>query len=194
MWENIKTKEKKMDTQNFNDLIKQGEEAREIGSLKKSLELFYEALDLTTNDADKAMVRAHLGLVAIKEGDWVLAEHQFELSYEYGKRAENEDRIIEAKRHMSTILLHKKKYAEALKQASEARWAAKEKKRTDLPWFTHGCVKVVLQMNTTKMQKFQWVSLEIRDLVSVWGKEKNKVAKAQWIKGLLKTIVQVVIS
>lgn len=183
-----------MKQQSFTDLIRQGEKERERGNIKESIALFLSAIRIANSHSDRSMANAHIGLSYFKDEKWDKAKDYFDRAIYYAHKDNNQNRLLEAQRHMSMWLLQKGKKAQAMEEATNAWLGAKERGRNDLPWFTHARVKIALQMDISKKKKWEWIWTEIQDLRAVWGKEKNRVAKVQWLKGLMKAIVQVTFS
>lgn len=174
------------------DLIDKAVTERKAGLLNQSVFSLLEALKLADDPAIMSVIYVQQGLISFDCGFKSLAIQQFESAIALATKANNTDRIIEAKRYFVPILLVHSHPDKVFDFAQRTWLLAKHLRRTDLPWFTQGCIDVVLLMATSRARKWEWIKIGFKDLRSVWGETENKKLRMKWLWDLMKSIYTLV--
>lgn len=177
----------------WDELLEIGIREREQGSVKKAIQLLSEALTLCQIQEKRMEIRNHLGLAYFHHRDYENATGQWNEVLAVSNVQSNP--FLNAKAAALRNLSRKelceteKDYKEAVSKANEAREMAKELKRPDLPWFTHGLfsanyayMKILKNVDMGVLKKL--VGSEKEELKKVW-KTAPKLERNVWLGALL---------
>jgi tetratricopeptide (TPR) repeat protein len=177
----------------WEDLAHRGIREREQGSVKTAVKLLNDALEIAPEQEDRMFILNHLGLAYFHDGDYTSAVDKWNkvltVSNVQGDPFLNAKAVALRNLSRKELCETEKDYKEAVSKANEAREMAKELKRPDLPWFTHGLfsanyayMKILKNVDMGVLKKL--VGSEKEELKKVW-KTAPKLERNVWLGALL---------